>query len=315
MMTKKNLFRFYVPRTSAINKQGASGCCGNYVGNPYASIKLVLILVQVFNLFVGCFLADSAMAGTKGSSGRTASLSADEILEKVKQAKVDHPAEGRQFTYLREANIYDLKTDGSVQKKTQKIYRAYTDGRDQYLLEINGKKASAHDRAKDRAHNLERQQKFLHRQSRQKSNKNNDDLMAKNMDLFRDKFLATLKGEEKRNDRLTYLIELKPKASHTLKNRFVDRLMNQIHAKVWVDKEEFRIARLEMKLKNQVSFLGGLAGLLRDIQIDVDQKQIKPNLWVDEEITAFFDVRVFFKTYRFKMESESSKFELVDIIQ
>ena len=278
-------------------------------------MKLVLILIQVVSLLVSCTQIDLAMADAIGSTGRVSSPTADEILENVKASKKDLSAQGGQFTYLREANIYDLKTDGSVRKKTQKLYRAFTDGRDQQLLKIDGKEASARDRSKDRAHNLERQQKFLHRQSRPTSEKKNDDLMAKNMDLFRDKFLATLKGEEKRNDRLTYLIELKPKASHTLKNRFVDRLMNQIHAKVWVDKEEFRIARLEMKLKNQVSFLGGLAGLLRDIQIDVDQKQIKPNLWVDEEITAFFDVRVFFKTYRFKMESESSKFELVDIIQ
>ena len=247
-----------------------------------------------------------------GSTGRASSLSADEILEKVKDPKKDLDTEGRQFTYLREANIYDLKTDRSVRKKTQKVYRAFTDGRDQHLLKIDGKKASARDRAKDRAHNLERQQKFLHRQSRQKSDKNNDDLMAKNMDLFRDKFLATLKGEEKRKDRMTYLIELKPNTRHKLENRFVDRLMNQIHAKVWVDKEEFRIARLEMKLNEQVSFLGGFAGLLRDIRIDLDQKQLRSNLWVDEEITAFFDVRVFFKTYRFKMKSESTKFELVE---
>ena len=66
-----------------------------------------------------------------------------------------------------------------------------------------------------------------------------------------------------------------------------------------------------MKLSKQVSFLGGIAGLLRDIQIDVDQRQLEPDLWVDEKISAFFDVRVFFTTYRFKMDSESSGFELI----
>jgi outer membrane lipoprotein-sorting protein len=276
-------------------------------------MKLVLILIQVVSLFVSCTQIDLAMADAIGSTGRVSSPTADEILENVKASKKDLSAQGGQFTYLREANIYDLKTDGSVRKKTRKLYRAFTDGRDQQLLKIDGKEASARDRSKDRAHNLERQQKFLHRQSRPTSEKKNDDLMAKNMDLFRDKFLAILKGEEKRKDRMTYLIELKPNPRHQLGNRFVDRLMNQIHANVWVDKEEFRIARLEMKLNNQVSFLGGFAGLLRDIQIDVDQKQLKSNLWVDEKITAFFDVRVFFKTYRFKMKSESSEFELVDM--
>ena len=274
-------------------------------------MKFVRIFLQVFSVFFALMPQDEARAGVIERTDQVSSLSADEILEKVKAAKSSLPAEGQHFKYLREANIYDLKKDGSIREKTQKLYSAYTDGRDQQLLAIDGKPSTGRDRAKDRAHNLERQQKFLHRQSSKQSDKNNDDLMAKNMDLFRDKFLASLKGEEKRKNRMTYLIELKPNKKHKLENMFVDRLMNQIQARVWVDKEEFRVARLEMKLNEPVSFLGGFAGLLRDIQIDLDQKQLNPKLWVDEEITAFFDVRVFLKTFRFKMKSESTKFELV----
>ena len=274
-------------------------------------MKFVRIFLQVFSLFFAFMPQDEARAGEIERTDQVSSLSADEILKKVKDAKNSLPVEGQHFKYLREANIYDLKKDGSVRGKTQKLYRAYTDGRDQQLLAIDGRPSTARDRAKDRAHNLERQQKYLHRQSSKQSDKNNNDLMAKNMDLFRDKFLASLKGEGMRKNRMTYLIELKPDKRHKLENMFVDRLMNQIQARVWVDKEEFRVARLEMKLNEPVSFLGGFAGLLRDIQIDLDQKQLNPKLWVDEKITAFFDVRVFFKTFRFKMKSESTRFELV----
>jgi len=251
------------------------------------------------------------MASVNRNIEQASSLTADQILERVKAVKEGVPAVDQTFTYLRKATILDLKTNGAVRKKTVKTYRAYSDGRDQELLDINGKPASARDQAKDRAHNLERQQKFLHRQSRKDSKTNDDDLMTKNMDLFRDKFKAVLKGEVQRKDRTAYVIELTPDTNHKLENSFVDRLMNEIRAKVWVDQKEFRISRLEMKLSKQVSFLGGIAGLLRDIQIDVDQRQLEPDLWVDEKISAFFDVRVFFKTYRFKMDSESSGFELI----
>ncbi len=265
---------------------------------------------RITALLLALVIHSLAWSADWDSSGQDKHLSVDVILERVKESKQEAMGEESVYRYIREAKIFDLKPDGSIRKKTTKTYQAYTDGSDQELLEINGKPASERDRAKDRAHNLERQQKFLHRQSGQDSEQ--DDLMAKNMDLFRDKFLATLKGEELHRDRMAYVIDLKPNRAHKLENRFVDRLMNEVYATVWVDKKEFRVSKLEMKLNEQVSFLGGFAGLLRDIRLDVHQKQLAPKLWVDDRITAYFDVRVFFKTYRFKMESQSRDFRLIE---
>ncbi|MDG1892053.1 MAG: hypothetical protein P8L18_12150 [Verrucomicrobiota bacterium] len=238
------------------------------------------------------------------------SLTADQILQRMRKA-MDTADSGKQVqTFLRKTVVTDLKADGEIRKRTYKTYRAYTDGRDQQLLEINGQPASTRDIAKDRAHNLERQQRYLHRQDREKSSQNSR-LMAKNMDLFRRKFIARRMGNEMLDGRPAYTIGFSPDSTYELENGFVDRLMNAVHGKVWVDTKEHHIARMEMKLNRSVSFLGGLAGVLREIRIDIHQKQLAPNLWVDEKITAYFDVRVLFKSYLFRLSSRAVDFEAV----
>lgn len=242
--------------------------------------------------------------GSKAPSG-------EEILDKVrltlKESRQDLPV----MTYLRHSVITDLDADGKPQKVTRKTYRAYSDERDQVLVEVNGRPATQKEIDKDRAHNLDRQQKFLHRQA-DKTDDHNDDLMVKNMDLFRKKFSVLLEGEERHQECDCYVLRFIPNPDFSLDNRFVDRLMNAVHSKVWVDKKAFRITRIETKLVEPVSFLGGLAGVLRDIEINVDQKDWSPEVWVDDTVSAFFDVRLFFKTFRFRLKSKSSDFELLN---
>lgn len=242
--------------------------------------------------------------------GANKALSAEEILEQVrltlKEPRKDLPV----ITYLRRSVITELDAEGKHQKVTQKTHRAYSDERDQLLLEVDGRPATQKEIDKDRAHNLDRQQQFLHRQA-DKDSDHNEDLMVKNMDLFRKKFSVLLDGEERIQERECYVLRFIPDPEFSLDNRFVDRLMNAVRPKVWVDKKAFRIVRIETKLVESVSFLGGLAGVLRDIEINVDQREHLPDVWVDDTVSAFFDVRVFFKTYRFRLKSKSSEFEIL----
>lgn len=235
-------------------------------------------------------------------------LSAEEILEQVRLTLKERRQDLPVITYLRHSVITDLDAEGKPQKVKRKTHRAYSDERDQVLLEVNGRPANQKEIEKDRAHNLDRQQKFLHRQA-DKDGDHSDDLMAKNMDLFRKKFSVFLDGEERVRERECYVLRFIPDPDYSLDNRFVDRLMNAVRPKVWVDKKAFRIARIETKLVESVSFLGGLAGVLRNIEINVDQQEWLPDIWVDDTVSAFFDVRVFFKTYRFRLKSKSSEFE------
>ena len=235
-------------------------------------------------------------------------LTAPQIIEKAHEAAKRNGMGEAVFSFLRQATIEDLGSKGKIRKGYTKTYRAYTDRREQELIRVDGKPASRRRVAREQARNRERQRRYLARKKSGVTNKN-ENLVTKNVELYQEKFIPILVGVESVNARPAYVIQLRPNTDHKLKSKTVNRFMNQFDAKLWVDKDEFHIARIDAKLKKPVTFLGGLAGAVNAIHISVSEKRLASETWVDEIVSANFDARIFWKTYKFRMKSESSNFE------
>ena len=46
----------------------------------------------------------------------------------------------------------------------------------------------------------------------------------------------------------------------------VDRLLNRISGTVWIDVEEFEVARADIQLRSEVNLLGGVIGSLKKLE-------------------------------------------------
>ena len=235
-------------------------------------------------------------------------LTARQIVKKASEAAKRNGLGEIVFSFLRQAEVEDLDSKGNIRKGYTKTYRAYTDGRDQELVKVDGKPASHRQVTREQARNRERQQRYLARKKEGGTNKSGN-LVTKNVDLFQEKFTPVLAGMGSVNARPAYVIQLQPNKDHKLKSRTVNRFMDQLNARLWVDKEEFHIARINAKLKKPVTFLGGLAGAVNAISISISQKRLAKDTWVDESVSANFDARIFWKTYHFLMKSRSSHYE------
>ena len=240
-------------------------------------------------------------------------LTARQIIKKASEAAKRNGIGETVFSFLRQADVEDLDSKGNIRKGYTKTYRAYTDGRDQELVKVDGKPASQRQIAREQARNRERQRRYLARKKEGGSNKSGN-LVTKNIDLFQEKFTPVLAGMGSVNARPAYIIQLQPNKDHKLKSRTVNRFMNQLNAKLWVDKEKFHIARINAKLKKPVTFLSGLAGAVNAINISISQKRLASDTWVDESVSTSFDARIFWKTYHFRMKSRSSHFEAVTAV-
>ena len=235
-------------------------------------------------------------------------LTAPQIIEKAHEAAKRNGMGEAVFSFLRRATIEDLGSKGKIRKGYTKTYRAYTDRREQELIRVDGKPASHRQVAREQARNRERQRRYLARKKSGNTNKS-ENLVTRNVELYQEKFIPILVGVESVNARPAYVIQLRPNSDHKLKSKTVNRFMNQFDAKLWVDKDEFHIARIDAKLKKPVTFLGGLVGAVNAINISISEKRLASDAWVDEIVSANFDARMFWKTYRFRMKSESSNFE------
>ena len=254
-----------------------------------------------------------ALLGQSGiASEKTDGLTGEQIIERTREASKRTGQGDEVFKFYRKASFDELDAKGNVVEKNSKTYRAYTDDRDQKLRKVNGRPASKRERYREYKKHQERQRHYLNKRKEGDPKKQNENLVTRNLDLFEKKFIPKLVGIEKVNGRDAFVIDLKPNPKNKHESRTVNRIMDQLETRVWIDREEFQISQLSTKLLKPVNFLGGLAGAIKTINIGVTQKRLAKDTWVDEKVNAHFDVRVAWKTYQFRMESLSTGFERTD---
>ena len=270
------------------------------------SVRFLPALGQA--LFVFALLGQAARAEEKPvelSDG----LTVEQIIERTRDASKQTGKSNEVFKFYRQASFDELDSKGNVIEKNSKTYRAYTDDRDQELRKVNGRPASKRERYREYKKHQERQRRYLNKRKGGEPKKRNENLVTRNVDLFEEKFTPKLTGTAKVGGRDAYVIDLKPNPKHKHESRTVNRIMDQLETNLRIDQEEFQISQLSTKLIKPVNFLGGFAGSIKAINIDLSQKRLAKGVWVDEKVNAHFDVRIAWKTYQFRMESRSTEFE------
>ena len=249
-----------------------------------------------------------ALAEAAEARGEQA-ITAEEIVEKMRDAEMSREGKSKKslvYTFLRNVVTEDLNSVGETTKRKTKTYRAFSDNRDQVLLKVDGRKPTPKEVEADRKENRKRQRQLL---DSGKKGKGDSKIRRRKFDQYRDKFIPRLIGTEKIGVRPNYIVQLVPNPSHKLKSSVVDRMMNQMLAKLWIDQEEFQVTKAEIELTHPISYLVGIAASLRALKFTIHQKRLTPEIWVDQNVSAFIDVRILLGTFHFQMNSKSSGFK------
>ena len=249
-----------------------------------------------------------ALAEAAEAKGEQA-ITAKDIVEKMRDAEMSREGKSKKslvYTFLRNVVTEDLNSMGKTTKRKTKTYRAFSDNRDQVLLKVDGRKPTPKEVEADRKENRKRQRRLL---DSGKKGKGDSKIRRRKFDQYRDKFIPRLIGTEKIGVRPNYIVQLVPNPSHKLKSSVVDRMMNQMLAQLWIDQEEFQVTKAEIELTHPISFLAGIAASLREIKFTIHQKRLTPEIWVDQNVSAFIDVRILLGTFHFQMNSKSSGFK------
>jgi len=236
-------------------------------------------------------------------------ITAEEIVENMRDVEMRREVtnkKGPVYTFLRNVVTEDLNSMGETTKRKTKTYRAFSDNRDQVLLKVDDRKPTPKEIEADQKENRKRQRRLL---DGDKEGKGDTQMRGRKFDLYRDKFIPRLISTERIGGRPNYIIQLVPNPSHKLKSSVVDQMMNQMLTKLWIDQEEFQVAKAEIELTHPISFLAGIAASLKKIKFTIHQKRLTPEIWVDQNISALIDVRILLGNFRFRMSSKSSDFK------
>jgi hypothetical protein len=90
----------------------------------------------------------------------------------------------------------------------------------------------------------------------------------------------------------------------------VDRLLNQLSGTIWIDAEDFELARADIKLSSEVTFWGGVIGRLHKLAYTVTRVRIAEGVWVNSVSNGNFEGRKLLDSFRVRTKSESTNFKL-----
>ena len=233
-------------------------------------------------------------------------LSADAIVQKA----VDHAQlaekqpDQKDFTYTKVSVTEELDSRGNVKERKEKVFKVYFQKGVTYakLVEVNGRALKQAD-MKAQADNEAATRQVLGDAKPTKGEKSflTPEVVAR--------FDFKLVGKKTINDRTAYEITFAPKTPEPPVHAIVDRLMNRLSGTVWIDAQEFEIARADLKLGSEVNLLGGVVGSLKKLAYTMTRTRMADGIWLNTSSSGDFEGRKLIDAMRIKTHSRAVGFK------
>lgn len=251
--------------------------------------------IGIFSLGLGL-----SLAGTLPSADELVKKAVDRAAQA--QAKSTQPA----YTYTKLTVTEELDASGNVKEREQKVYNVVFQSGASYLklIEVNGHAPAEADRKKQAEKELNINKLTGDRKGAKASS--SDNLLTPELVAHYD---FTVVCQEAINGRQAYKLKFRPKSPELPVHRIVDRLLNRISGTVWIDSEEFEVARANIYLGSEINLLGGVVGSLKRLAYTVTRSRVGDGLWFNTSSSGDFEGRKLLDSTRIKTKSQSTNFK------
>jgi hypothetical protein len=251
-----------------------------------------------------------ALAGPAASRAGT-TLTADDVVQKaVARGQQAQQGSVPDFTYRKLTLTEELDGDGKVKERREKVYAiSYRDGLSHAtLLQVNGHLPSDADLKKQSENEMNIRQITGETKPAKGDNRENfltSELVAR--------FNFKLLGETNLNGRTAYQVSFQPKTPLPPARRVMDRVLNQISGTLWIDAEEFEVARAEVTLQSEVNLLGGIIGSLKKLSFTLERTRVADGVWFSTLSSGDFQGRKLLDPTHIKTKSQSLHFRRITL--
>ena len=233
-------------------------------------------------------------------------LTADQIIQKAvarAQNPAAKPGKGA-YTYTKLTVMEELDSAGKVKEHKEKVYQVnFRDGATYAkLVEVNGRAPGQADLKKQVQNEADANQMTG---AKSKKGENRENFLTPEIV---ERFDFRLVGQTNFNGRATYQVAFQPKNPAPPSHHMVDRLLDRISGMVWIDAEEFEIARAELQLGSEVNLLGGVVGSLKKLAYTMTCTRIDDGLWFRTSSFGDFEGRKLIDAMRIKTSSRAINF-------
>ncbi|HLH52381.1 MAG TPA: hypothetical protein VKY92_02000 [Verrucomicrobiae bacterium] len=247
----------------------------------------------------------SARSSTQTGPTPSADAIIQKAVERASNARLNASWPG--YTYKKVNITEELDSKGRVKQRKERVFQVYFRSGTTYvkLLEVNGRAPAEADR-RFQAETQSNVHQFFGQPAAGGDNRENfltAELAAR--------FEYNLLKVSQVNGRATYVIAFDPKNPPPSEHRVMDRLLNHISGTLWIDADEYEIARADIQLGAEVDFLGGIVGCLHKLAYSMTRVRMAEGIWLHSESTGNFEGRKLLDPMRIKMKSESTNFRLI----
>jgi len=231
---------------------------------------------------------------------------APEIIQKaVARGQQDQQGSIPDFIYRKMTVTEELDTTGKVKLHREQLYEvSYRDGLSHsQLLQVNGHAPSDSDLKQQSDNEMSVRQ--LTGESRQGKGDNRENFLTADLAA---RFDFTLIGTTNLNGRTAYQVSFQPKNPQLPVRHLVDRLLNQLSGTLWIDTEEFEVARAEVSLRSEVNLLGGIIGSLKKLTYTLERTRVADGVWFSTLANGDFLGRKLLDATHIKTKSQSIHF-------
>jgi len=231
----------------------------------------------------------------------------DDVIQKAvaRSQRVATRAALAAFSYTKVTVTEELDAAGNIKERKERLYEvAFQNGATcARLLKVNGHPPGAADLKLQANNEVNLRQLLGGSKSGKGDNRENfltPELVAR--------YDFTMVNEATVDGRRAYQIAFRPKTPLPPTRHMVDRFLNRISGTIWIDAEEFEIARAELRLGSEVDLLGGMVGCLKKLAYTLTRTRVADGLWLNTYSSGDFEGRKLLDSLRIKTNSKSINF-------
>jgi hypothetical protein len=258
-------------------------------------------------IILSSLLALGALLGAAPARAAEALTAADVVQKAVNRGQQDKHDQVPDFIYRKLSVTEELDTAGKVKEHREKLFEiTYRDGLSHStLLEVNGHAPSESDLKQQTDNEMSVRQ--ITGEAKAKGDNRENFLTAE----LAARFDFTLVGTTNINGRAAYQVVFQPKSPQMPVHRIMDRLLNQLSGTIWIDADEFEVARAEVSLRSEVNLLGGIIGSLKKLTFSLERTRVADGVWFSTLSNGDFLGRKLLDPTHIKTRSQSVHFHRV----
>lgn len=234
-------------------------------------------------------------------------ITAEELLAKVAERARQQNKKPPQREFIRTKTTLELDKKHNVKEREELTYRMVIIDGALYprLIQKNGRALNPEEQAKEE----EKETHFRNDGGNDANKEEGNTILLKLSEETAKRFDYAITGWEQTNGRAAYVVAVTPKPGLRAKT-VEEQVMSRISGRIWIDKDEYEIARLELHLRKPVHFgLVGVLGAVHGFDFLLCRTRLQEGDWENSIVKVWVQFRILLDTRRIQYEESISELQ------